>query len=142
MRSPSSSSRFSSTSASCDAAHALEVVAGDRELLARADDDRALLDRVARRHLDAVQAEQVGRLLEVVDDVVDLGRELVDVLAVEGRQVLRVEQGDQVARDLVALRLIRLHLLLRDAGVRVLAKAALDEPRHLERVLARARRRA
>ena len=42
-------------------------------------------------HLDAVEAEQVGRLLEVVDDVVDLGRELVDVLAVERRQVLRVE---------------------------------------------------
>ena len=53
-----------------------------------------------------------------------------------GRQVLRVEQGDQVARDHVARRLGRLDLLLRDAGVRVLAEAALDEARHLERVLA------
>ena len=107
-----------------------------RELLARADDDRALLDGVARRHLDAVEAEQVGRLLEVVDDVVDLGREQVDVLAVERRDVLRVEERDEVARDRVAGRLDRLDLLLRDAGVRVLAEAALDEPRDLERVLA------
>ena len=39
----------------------------------------------------------------------------------------------------VARRLGRLHLLLRDAGVRVLAEAPLDEARDLERVLARAR---
>ena len=109
------------------------------ELLHRLDDDRALLDGMARRHLDAVEAEQVGGLLEVVDDVVDLGRELVDVLAVERRQVLRVEQDDEIAGDAVARRLGRLHLLLRDAGVRMLAEAALDEARDLERVLARAR---
>ena len=35
------------------------------------------------------------------------------------------------------VRLLRLHLLLRDARVRVLAEAALDESRDLERVLAR-----
>ncbi len=94
---------------------------------------------MAGRHLDAVEAEQVGCLFEVVDHVVDLGRELVDVLAVERRQVLRVEQDDEVAGDRVACRLGRLHLLLGDAGVRMLAKAALDEVRHLEGVLARAR---
>ena len=91
---------------------------------------------VPRRQLDPVEAEEVGGLLEVVDDVVDLGRELEDVLAVEGRDVLRVEERDQLARDRVAVRLLRLHLLLRDARVRMLAEAALDEARGLERVLA------
>jgi hypothetical protein len=52
-----------------------------------------------------------------------------------GGQVLRVEQRDQLARDHVALRLLRLHLLLGDAGVRVLAEPSLDKPRDLERVL-------
>ena len=56
-----------------------------------------------------------------------------------GRQVLGVEEHDQIAGDVVARCLGRLHLLLRDAGVRVLAEAALDEPRDLERVFARAR---
>ena len=91
---------------------------------------------MARRHLDAVEAEQVGRLLEVVDDVVDLGRELVDVLAVEGREVLGVQEGDQLAGDRVPRGLHCLHLLLRDPGARMLAEATLDEPRGLQRVLA------
>ena len=101
-----------------------------------ADDDRALLHGVARGQLDPVEAEEVGGLLQVVDDVVDLGRELEDVLAVEGRDVLRVEERDQLARDRVAVRLLRLHLLLRDARVRMFAEASLDETRGLERVLA------
>ena len=141
-RSPWSSSDFSSTSACWTPRHPLQVRARDRELLDRLDDDRALLDRVPRRQLDAVEAEQVGRLLEVVDDVVDLGREHVDVLAVERRQVLGVEERDQVARDRVARGLGRLHLLLRHTRVRVLAEAALDEARDLERVLTRRSRRA
>ena len=124
------------------AAHALEVVARDRELLARAHDYRALLDRVARRHLHAVQAEQVGRLLEIVDDVVDLRRQLIDVLAVEGRYVLGVQEGDELPRESVSRRLDCLHLLLRHARVRVLAEATLDEPGHLERVLAGPREQA
>ena len=85
-----------------NALHPLQVGAGDRELLDRLDDDLALLDGVAGRHLDAVEPEQVRGLLEVVDDVVDLGGQLVDVLAVERRQILGVEQRDQVAGDRVA----------------------------------------
>ena len=42
----------------------------------------------------------------------------------------------------VARRLGRLHLLLRDAGVRMLAEPPLDELRHFERVLAGASRTA
>ena len=62
---------------------------------------------------------------------------MIDVVAVERRQVLRVEQGDELACDRVALRLLRLDLLLRDPRVRVLAEAPLDEARNLERVLRR-----
>ena len=91
-RSPWSSSDFSSTRAFWTPLHPLQVVARRGELLDGLDDDRALLDSVAGRHLDAVEAEQVGRLLEVVDDIVDLGCELVDVLAVERGQILGVEQ--------------------------------------------------
>jgi hypothetical protein len=82
--------RFDLDEGILDAPHPFQVVAGDGELLAGLDDDPALLDRVARRHLDAVEAEESRRLLEVVDDIVDLGREEVDVFPVEGRDVLRV----------------------------------------------------
>ena len=86
---------------------------------------RALLDRLAGRRLDAVELEQVGRLLDVVDDVVDRRRELEDVLAVERRHVLGVQELDEVARDPVALVLGRLHVRLGDRGVRELAEARL-----------------
>ena len=142
MRSPSSSSCLTLNQCLLHAAHALEVVAGDRELLTRAHDHRALLDRVARRHLHPVQPEQVGRFLEVVDDVVDLGRQLVDVLAVEGRHVLGVQEGDQLPCERVTRGLDGLHLLLGHARVRMLAKATFDEPCDLERVLAGAREQA
>ena len=63
----------------------------------------------------------------------------VDVLAVERRDVLRVQELDQVARDRVALVLSRLHLSLDDRRVRVLAEAPFDQPRGFERVRARLR---
>ena len=50
-----------------------------------------------------------------------------------------LRSDDQIAGDLVPRRLGGLDLLLRDAGVRMLAEAPLDEPRHLEGVLARSR---
>ena len=86
------------------------------------------------QRLDAVEAEQVRCLLEVVDDIVDLGRELVDVLAVEWRQVLRVEELDQVARDLIARGFGRFDLILRHAGVGMLVEPPLDESRDVEGV--------
>ena len=119
-----------------DAAETLEPRQRDRQLLDRLDEDAALLDGVPRRRLDAVELEQVADLLDVVDDVVELGRELVDVLAVERRHVLRVQQRDQLARDLVAGRLGRLHVRLGDRGVGVLAEACLGLPGSLERVRA------
>jgi hypothetical protein len=95
------------------------------EMLDRADEDVALLERVAGRLLDAVEPEQVARLLDVVDDVVERGREFVDVRAVERGDVLRVEQLDQVVRDRVAGRLAGLDVRLGDGRVRILAETQL-----------------
>ena len=48
------------------------------------DEDPALLERLLHRTVDLVEREEVGRVLDEVDDVVDRLRELVDVLPVEG----------------------------------------------------------
>ena len=65
-------------------------------------DPRQLL-RLLHRRLDAVEAEEVGDLLGVVDDVVERRGEREDVLAVDRRHERRVEALDDVVRDPVAL---------------------------------------
>ena len=55
------------------------------------------------RRLDLVEAEEVGDLLDVVDDVVERGGERVDVLAVDRRDERLVQAVDDVVRDAVAL---------------------------------------
>src|ERR1044072_8102006 len=77
-RSPSSSSRFSSTSGSW--------------VPPRAFTRASAAARGGRLPLDPVEPEQVADFLDVVDDVVELRRELVDVLAVERGHVLRVQE--------------------------------------------------
>jgi hypothetical protein len=69
------------------------------------DEDAALRDRLLHRRLDLVDVQQVGCFVDVVDDVVNGAREAVDVLAVEGCDVLRVEQLERLARVAIALRL-------------------------------------
>ena len=108
-------------------------------MLGSADEDPALLDRLPRRRLDAVELEQAGGLVHVVDDVVDRGRKLVDVLAVERRDVLRVQELDQVACDRVTLVLGFLHVRLGDRRVGILPEAPLDEAPGLEGVRTRSR---
>ena len=61
------------------------------------------LDRLVHRRLDLVQAEVVGDLLGVVDDVVERRGEREDVLAVDRRHERVVEPIDDVVRDPVAL---------------------------------------
>src|SRR3954447_1319753 len=55
------------------------------------------------RRLDPVEAEVVGDLLGVVDDVVQRGRQREDVLAVDRRHERLVQALDDVVRDPVAL---------------------------------------
>ena len=117
-----------------DAVEALQLGERRRQVLGGADEDAALLDRLARRRLDAVELEQVGGLVHVVDDVVDARGELVDVLAVERGDVLRVQELDQVVRDRVALVLGLLHVRVRDRRVGILPEALLDAPPGLEGV--------
>ena len=89
------------------------------------------------RRLDLVEAEEVGRLLGEVDDVVHLRRQAVDVLAVDRRDEGRVEALDDVVGDPVAL-LLGLEDLAREApvvgpGVHHL----VEQARGVQRVLAR-----
>src|SRR4051812_682096 len=59
--------------------------------------------RLLERRLDLVEAEVVGDLLRVVDDVVERGGERVYVLAVDRRDEQLVEAADDVVCDPVAL---------------------------------------
>src|SRR4051812_25010352 len=59
--------------------------------------------RLLERGLDLVEAEVVGDLLRVVDDVVERGGERVYVLAVDRRDEQLVEAADDVVCDPVAL---------------------------------------
>src|SRR3954454_20610983 len=67
-----------------------------------AQDARELL-RLLHRGLDPVQPQVVGDLLDVVDDVVERGGEVEDVLALDRRDERLVEALDDVVRDPVAL---------------------------------------
>ena len=84
-------------------AQRLQLGERTRQKLRGGDEELALANGLRRRRLDLVDAEQLGGLVDVVDDVVDRGREPVDVLAVERRDVLRVQELDDLARDAVAL---------------------------------------
>ena len=55
------------------------------------------------RRLDREEAHEVGGLLDVVDDVVELGGEGIDVGAVESLRGVEIETPDYVLRDPVAL---------------------------------------
>ena len=118
---------------------ALELAEELLELLGRRDEQTALLERVLRRPLDAVEAEELARVLDRVDHVVDRTGEREEVVAVEGRDVLRVDQADQFARHAVALVLELLDLVLAHRGARELAETDLRLPRDLERRRGRAR---
>jgi hypothetical protein len=73
------------------------------ELLTGLDQDLSQRLRLVHRRLDAVQAHEIRDFLDVVHDVVELGRERVDVLAVDRRDEGRVETLDDVVGDPVAL---------------------------------------
>src|SRR3954454_19610848 len=66
------------------------------------EDARQLL-RLLHRRLDAVEPEVVRDLLDVVDDVVERGGQVEDVLALDRRDERLVEALDDVVRDPVAL---------------------------------------
>src|SRR4051795_13533537 len=59
--------------------------------------------RLLHRRLDLVEAQVVGHLVDEVDDVVEVGRELEDVLAVDRRDERRVQPMMDVVGDPVAL---------------------------------------
>ena len=66
--------------------------------------------------LDAVEPEQLGRVLRRVGDVVDRERERDDVVAVVRRDEHGVRQREELGDDAVGLVLEILHLVLRRPG--------------------------
>jgi hypothetical protein len=60
-----------------------QLCEGPGKVLGGLDEEPALLERLLHRTVDFVEREEVGRVLDEVDDVVDRLRELVDVLPVE-----------------------------------------------------------
>ena len=71
--------------------------------LGRLHQDVGEVADLGQRLLDAVQHEQVGGRLHLVDDVVELLGERVDVLAVERRDEARVEPAEDRPGELVAV---------------------------------------
>ena len=122
-----------------DVSAPLQVGERARQVLAGGHEDGALVQSRFRGRLHAVELEQVARLVDVVDDVVDCGGKRVDVLAVERRHILRVEELDDVVRDLVAGMLDSLQVSLGDRSVGVLPEADLRLPGCFQGVLPRAR---
>src|SRR4051794_21909385 len=87
-----------------------------RDRAGRLVQDPRHLGRLVHRRLDPVQRQEVRRLLDEVDDVVERRRQRVDVLAVDRRHERRVQALDDVVRDPVAL-LLADHDLARERGV-------------------------
>jgi hypothetical protein len=86
--------------------HVLEAAQprhGLDELTAAVAQHRREPQRLVHRRLDLVEAEEVGDLLGVVDDVVERRRKREDVLTVDRRHEGLVQAPDDVVRDPVAL---------------------------------------
>ena len=107
-----------------------------RQLLGRAHEERAELERLLRRRLDAVEAEQLGRVLDLVRHLVDRERERDEVLAVVRGHELGVDAAQRLHHDAIAFVLELLHVILADARRGVFAEPPLDRFRSRHRVLA------
>src|SRR5437588_396005 len=83
--------------------------------------------RLVHRGLDPVEPEVVGDLLGVVDDVVEGGGQLQDVLAVDRRDERLVEPADDVMRYLVAVALAAQDVLRQPAPLGVLGKHLVEQ---------------
>ena len=134
IRSPSSSSVWTSIrwwlmsfrpSRPCDRVGDL----GDR-----AEDHAGLLDGLRRHLLDAVQVELVGDLVHEVADVVEDGRQVVDVLAVDRRHERLVDELDDLVGDAVALVLAVLDLVDQGPPVGVVLEQVEQELRRRDEV--------
>src|SRR5437660_1456866 len=103
------------------------------QLRGRLDQNPALIERLLHRRLNPVEVEQIRGLLDVVDDVVDGLRQVIDVLAVEGRHVLGVEELEDIGGQTVALVLELLDARMRHRDVWRLAEADLGQASRLMR---------
>ena len=94
-------------------------------------------DRLVHRRLDLVEAEIVGDLFGVVDDVVERRGEREDVLAINRRDERVVEAIDDVVRDPIALVLAVEDLLREVLVLGVVGEHRVEQIRGAHHVLAR-----
>src|SRR4051812_13920192 len=86
------------------------------------------------RGLDPVEAQVVGHLVDEVDDVVELRREVEDVLAVDRRDERLVQPLDDVVRDAVARLLADDDVARELRGVGIAREHAVEEVSRLHGV--------
>ena len=110
-----------------------------RDLLGGADEHVGELDRLLHRGLDRVQAERVGDLLGVVDDVVERGRQPVTLAGVERRADAPAARQpmDHIVGDAVALVLALAHLLRERRALGVVGQQIAQQQRRAQHVAAR-----
>jgi hypothetical protein len=125
IRSPSFSSRLTSTSSWCRLPNSWSQSHG--EVAASVPQHAAELLGLVHGGLDVVQAEEVRSLLGVVHDVVERRRKRVHVLPVDRRRNLVVQELDHVVRDPVALLLADQDLALEPLIVGPIAKQPVEQ---------------
>src|ERR671935_210047 len=104
------------------------------QLLRGAEDYVPLLSRSRSDLVDPVPGDVACRFVDVVADVVERARELVHVVAVEGRHERAVEQVDELARQPVALVLQLLDVAEETAVLWKLLEQPDEQARDLDRV--------
>ena len=99
------------------------------DLLAGAHEHPRKLDGLLHRRLDAVQAELRRRLLGVVDDVVERGRQGITVARVEGgpHPPASGEPVDDVVGDAIAFALAHLQILRQRGALGVLHEQVMEQ---------------
>ena len=100
----------------------------------RAEDHAGLLDGLRRDLLDTVQVELVGDLVHEVADVVEDGRQVVDVLTIDRRHKRLVDELDDLVGDAVPLVLAVLDLVDQGPPVRVVLEQVEQELRRRDEV--------
>ena len=139
IRSASFSSRWISTRCADDVGAAAQPAQRARDLLGAADEQAGDLLRLLHRRLDAVEPELVGRLLGVVDDVVERARQRVHVGRVEPRAAAAVagEPVEDVVGDPVALLLAQQDLVRERRLLGVVRQQVAQQQRDALHVAAR-----
>ena len=110
-----------------------------RDLFGGADENVGELDRLLHRRLDGVEPERVRRLLRVVDDVVERGRQAVSLGGIEWRaRAMSVGQAmDHVMGNSIALVLALADVLGKRGALGVVGEQVAQQQRGADDIATR-----